>query len=187
VSGADHYIRPHSRPNLLKKKLNCGLLKTHIGKRKPLTFSFQSDPLTSTVIASARFTSQFQIVQDPLQMSSPAKTVAFIGQYNGLDSFRIQRNMEAFIHEDRPVELKLTCVSGLGVMGYPMAVNLRNGLSPEYTLAHLRRKQRSHLKIPEASRRQRSCKVISNGFEAAKAAVKSPSDSVPISFRNLAD
>ncbi|KAH6713439.1 3-hydroxyisobutyrate dehydrogenase [Leptodontidium sp. MPI-SDFR-AT-0119] len=34
-------------------------------------------------------------------MSSPAKTVAFIG---------------------------------LGVMGYPMAVNLRNGLSPEYTL-----------------------------------------------------
>jgi hypothetical protein len=74
-------------------------------------------------------------------------------------------------------ELQLTqCrMPGLGVMGYPMAVNLRNGLSPDYTLLICDVNKEAISKFQKQVEGKGPVKVITNGFEAANAAVISQS------------
>jgi 3-hydroxyisobutyrate/3-hydroxypropionate dehydrogenase len=72
-------------------------------------------------------------------------------------------------------ELQLTqCrIPGLGVMGYPMAVNLRNGLSPDYTLLICDVNREAISKFQKQVEGKGPVKVITNGFEAANAALTS--------------
>jgi 3-hydroxyisobutyrate dehydrogenase len=56
-------------------------------------------------------------------------------------------------------------------MGYPMAVNLRNGLSPEYTLLICDVNKDPISKFQKQLAGKGPVEVISNGFEAANAAV----------------
>jgi len=56
-------------------------------------------------------------------------------------------------------------------MGYPMAVNLRNGLSPDYTLLICDVNEEAIAKFQNQVEDQGPIGVVSNGFEAAKAAV----------------
>jgi hypothetical protein len=58
-------------------------------------------------------------------------------------------------------------------MGYPMAVNLRNGLSPDYTLLICDVNKDAISKFQKQVEGNGPVKVISNGFEAANAAVSS--------------
>jgi hypothetical protein len=64
-------------------------------------------------------------------------------------------------------------------MGYPMAVNLRNGLSPECTLLICDVNEDAISKFQKQVEEKGPVKVISNGFEAANAAVKTPSENLP--------
>jgi hypothetical protein len=59
-------------------------------------------------------------------------------------------------------------------MGYPMAVNLRNGLSPEYTLLICDVNKEAILRFQKQVAGKGPVKVINNGFEAANAAVSCP-------------
>ena len=70
-------------------------------------------------------------------------------------------------------ELQLTqCRNpGLGVMGYPMAVNLRNGLSLDYILLICDVNREAISKFQKQVEEKGPVKVITNGFEAANAAV----------------
>jgi len=56
-------------------------------------------------------------------------------------------------------------------MGYPMAVNLRNGLSPEYTLLICDVNKEAISKFQKQAAGKGPVEVITNGHEAAKAAV----------------
>jgi hypothetical protein len=56
-------------------------------------------------------------------------------------------------------------------MGYPMAVNLRNGLSSEYTLLVCDVNKEAISKFQKQVAGKGPVEIISNGFEAAKAAV----------------
>jgi hypothetical protein len=58
-------------------------------------------------------------------------------------------------------------------MGYPMAVNLRNGLSPDYTLLICDVNKGAISKFQKQVEGKGPVKVITNGFEAANAAVRS--------------
>ncbi|KAF4309695.1 hypothetical protein GTA08_BOTSDO01879 [Botryosphaeria dothidea] len=59
---------------------------------------------------------------------------------------------------------------GLGVMGYPMAKNLRKGLSPDQTLLICDVNQAAITRFQEETADQGPVQVITNGLEAAKAA-----------------
>jgi 3-hydroxyisobutyrate/3-hydroxypropionate dehydrogenase len=65
-------------------------------------------------------------------------------------------------------------------MGYPMAVNLRNGLSPEYTLLVCDVNKEAISKFQKQVEGKGPVKVISNGFEAANAAVSAQPRKVPL-------
>lgn len=70
-------------------------------------------------------------------------------------------------------ELQLTqCrIPGLGVMGSPMAVNLRNGLSPDYTLLICDVNREAISKFQKQVEGKGPVKAITNGFGGANAAV----------------
>jgi hypothetical protein len=72
-------------------------------------------------------------------------------------------------------------------MGYPMAVNLRNGLSPEYTLLVCDVNKEAISKFQKQVAGKGPVEVISNGFEAAKAAVSHIQFSKNLLQRRLAD
>lgn len=57
-------------------------------------------------------------------------------------------------------------------MGYPMAKNLRKGLSPDQTLLICDVNQAAITRFQEETADQGPVQVITNGLEAAKAAVK---------------
>ncbi|KAH7056920.1 3-hydroxyisobutyrate dehydrogenase-like protein [Macrophomina phaseolina] len=59
---------------------------------------------------------------------------------------------------------------GLGVMGYPMAKNLRKGLGPDQTLLICDVNRDAISRFKEEAAGQGPVEVVSNGFEAAKAA-----------------
>lgn len=61
-------------------------------------------------------------------------------------------------------------------MGYPMAVNLRNGLSPEYKLLICDVNKEAISKFQKQVEGKGPVEVISNGLEAAQAAVSLLSD-----------
>ncbi|PMD13522.1 3-hydroxyisobutyrate dehydrogenase [Hyaloscypha hepaticicola] len=65
---------------------------------------------------------------------------------------------------------KTVAFIGLGVMGYPMGVNLRNGLSPDYTLLICDVNTEAISKFQKQVEGKGPVKVITNGFEAANAA-----------------
>lgn len=67
-----------------------------------------------------------------------------------------------------------SAVLGLGVMGYPMAINLLNGLGPEKTflICDVSEDALSRFQSESKGKAKATVKVIENGFEAAKSAVR---------------
>lgn len=63
---------------------------------------------------------------------------------------------------------------GLGVMGYPMAKNLRVGLGPETTLLICDVNTEAIARFQKETEGQGPVSVVTNGFEAVKAAVSIP-------------
>jgi 3-hydroxyisobutyrate/3-hydroxypropionate dehydrogenase len=63
-------------------------------------------------------------------------------------------------------------MTGLGVMGYPMAKNLRSGLGPEKTLLICDVNTEAIDKFQKEVEGKGPVRVVKNGFEAAKAAVR---------------
>lgn len=61
---------------------------------------------------------------------------------------------------------------GLGVMGYPMALNLLKGLGPEKTLLICDVATDALERFQAEAKCEASVTVVQNGFEAAKAAVR---------------
>ena len=57
-------------------------------------------------------------------------------------------------------------------MGYPMAKNLRAGLSPDKTLLICDINAEALERFKEETKNQGPVEIVSNGFEAAKAAVR---------------
>jgi 3-hydroxyisobutyrate/3-hydroxypropionate dehydrogenase len=56
-------------------------------------------------------------------------------------------------------------------MGYPMAVNLRSGLSPDYKLLICDVNKEAIVKFQKQVEGKGPVEIVSNGFEAAKSAV----------------
>lgn len=63
-------------------------------------------------------------------------------------------------------------------MGYPMAKNLRAGLEPEKILLICDVNSEALSRFQEETKGQGPVRIVTNGFEAAKAAVREP----PINF-----
>lgn len=63
-------------------------------------------------------------------------------------------------------------VSGLGVMGYPMALNLHAGLGSDQILLICDTNLEALDRFKAEARGKATVKIVSNGFEAAKAAVR---------------
>jgi 3-hydroxyisobutyrate/3-hydroxypropionate dehydrogenase len=63
---------------------------------------------------------------------------------------------------------------GLGVMGYPMAKNLREGLSSDKTLLICDVNKDALERFQNEAGGKGPVTIVKNGFEAAKAAVRMP-------------
>lgn len=88
-------------------------------------------------------------------MAFDRTSVAFIGKSGA-------------IREDPPANAKSL---GLGVMGYPMAVNLRKKMSPEVTLCICDVSETALSRFQAEMSGEGPIKVVKNGFEAANASV----------------
>jgi 6-phosphogluconate dehydrogenase len=92
-------------------------------------------------------------------MATAEKTIAFIGTHYYLsrsDSFTNSGNV------------------GLGVMGYPMALNLRKKVGSEYTILICDVVQDALQKFQEEAAGTGPIEVVQTGYEAVQAAVHIP-------------
>ncbi len=70
-------------------------------------------------------------------------------------------------------------------MGYPMAKNLRAGLSPDITLLICDVNAEFKSRFQAETKDQGPVGVVSNGYEAAKAAVRNPLVTYTVQFTRL--